>query len=423
MKSLLLRSLLVVRRSPSVVTACWVGGGGVALMGGNLLLAGILPRQDFGRLILFQSLLFVGVGLAPLGLDSLIVRRELSPGRGTVAAVLLAAAVTALLLGVAGSALYQLPLAPIGLLAAGCLAGAMGRLYAASEQTALRFRRSQFVSQVPFLAYALGVLILWLGGVREWTVAAALLVGGHVMGGVAGAGLQRLSPASPVRFSEPGVAALGRAWPKALAFAGLMASLLVLNQMERLVAGRFLTLDDVATLGVALAIVGSPYRLLAGGIAYTLAPYLSYETRPVERLRLVRGEIRLAVFLGLAGGGVLLIVAEPVITTLYNGGYDVPRNLVLAIVTVGMLRLLYGCGSAAITALGQARQLAWLNLIGWIATAGAAAAAFSLSGYGLVGIVAGVGFGWAVRLTAAAALLLPAFRPAADSDLRSAPQP
>lgn len=422
MKSLLLRSLLVVRRSQSVVTACWIGGGGVALMGGNLLLAGILPRQDFGRLILFQSLLFVGVGLAPLGLDSLIVRRELSLARVPVAAVLLAAAITALFLCVAGSALYQLPLPAIGLLAAGCLAGAPGRLYAASEQTALRFRRSQFISQVPFLAYALGVLILWLGGVREWTVAAALLVGGHVMGGVAGAGLQRLSPASPVRFSEPGVAALGRAWPKALAFAGLVASLLVLNQMERLVAGRFLTLDDVATLGVALTIVGSPYRLLAGGITHTLAPYLSYELRPVERLRLVRGEIRLSAFLGLAGGGVLLIVAEPVITTLYNGSYDVPRNLVLAIVSVGMLRLLYGCGSAAITALGQARQLAWLNLIGWIATVCAAAAAFSLSRYGLAGVVAGVGCGWAVRL-AAAALLFPAFRPAAVSDLRAAPLP
>ncbi len=143
----------------------------------------------------------------------------------------------------------------------------------------------------------------------------------------------------------------------------------------------------------------------------------------MERLRLVRGEIRLSVFLGLAGGGVLLIVAEPVITTLYNGSYDVPRNLVLAIVTVGMLRLLYGCGSAAITALGQARQLAWLNLLGRIATACAAAAAFSQSGYGLVGVVVGVGCGWAVRLAAAAALLLPAFRPAAVSDLRSTPQP
>ena len=92
------------------------------------------------------------------------------------------------------------------------------------------------------------------------------------------------------------------AWPKALAFAGLVASLLVLNHGAP--CGR--SLLDARRRRHARSGTDDRWLTVSAAsrrLAYTLAPYLSYEPRPVERLRLVRGEIRLSAFLRLAGGG------------------------------------------------------------------------------------------------------------------------
>ncbi len=402
------RALGAVRRSQSVMSSVWIGGGGIAVMGGNLLLAGILARQDFGRLILFQSILTVGVGLAPLGLDNLVVRRELPPTGDTQRRVLLAAGAVAAALGVGTAVLYDFPIPIAALLAAGCVVAALARLYAAAERAALRLHRSQLVTQAPSVAYGAGVVLVWLLADRDWRIAAFVMVLGHGVAVVVGAVMYGM----PTSAEKPAAVRAPDVWAKAFAFAGMFASVLVLSQMERLVAGRVLSLEDVATFGVVATVAGSPYRLLSDGIGYALMPRLGRASDPEEWARLIQSEVWIALTLGLAGGAVLLVVGGPLVEALYGGKYQAPPALVLAIVLVGMIRLLYSPASAAVSALAQTRELGWFSVSGWITTALAAAVAVGLSRFGLVGVVTGAGVGWAGRLAAAVVLVRPAFRSA-----------
>ena len=380
------------------------------MMVGNLAFAGMLSSEDFGRLTLFQAVLFIGVGLAPLGLDSLVVRREIEAVRTAMVGASVAAIVTAILIVVAAKALYDFGTWSIALIAVACLVGAVARIYAAFEQAVVRLPRSQLISQAPHLCYGLAALLLLAGDWRDWRVAALVLVAGYVVSAGIGwvmfrSGTRRFSPGSGrsiQTFSR-------EMWRRAFTFAGILASLLLLSQVERLVVARFSTLEDLATFGVAVAIVGSPYRLLGSGIGYALMPRLRQEASAAGRRRLLRAELYLALILGGGGGGVLIVAARPLIESLYGGKYDVTVGLIVAIVLVGFVRLLYGCASAAVSALGETPQLRSFNVLGWVGTLVAVVSAVALSSYGLVGVVAGAGLGWLVRLAAATVLVGPAF--------------
>jgi O-antigen/teichoic acid export membrane protein len=387
--------------------AIWIGAGGAAFMIANLLLAGLLGSEDFGRLALFEAVVAVSVGLGPVGLDTLVVRRELSVNSGTLWRAVWASSVVALVASFAGTAVYGLESAAVALLVVTCLAAAVSRMSAAHEQSVIRLTRSQLIAQVPKLVFAMGALFLTVAEIRDWRAGAATLVFGYVTAGCVGLVIVRPELRAQRMAASDSVSAPGRLWRKSLAFTGILASLVLLGQVERLVIARVMSLEDLAVFAVAATVVGSPYRLLQGGIGYAFMPRLRQASRVLERRNLVWGELMLAGFLGVGGGVLLTVFARPLIEALYGGRYRVTFGLVVAIVFAGLVRLGYGVASAAVSALGGLRQLRWFNLAGWLGTAVAVFSAVLLSAYGLVGVVVGGLLGWIVRLTVATALVRP----------------
>ena len=123
---------------------------------GNLVLAGALEPEDFGRLALFQAVLGLAIGVSTFGFDSLVVRREVDVSPATIRRAIATGVATGVVAGLASYFVFGFPLIVVGLLSASCVAGASARMYAAAEQAAVRLSRSQFLTQLPYVSFAIG---------------------------------------------------------------------------------------------------------------------------------------------------------------------------------------------------------------------------------------------------------------------------
>lgn len=382
----------------SAQVAVWIGAGGLALMVGNLVLAGVLPAEDFGRLTLVEAILSVGVGIGPLGHDSLVVRREVPQrwesilliGTGSLGLSALAGGVTYLLyeIGIVGSVLVSV----------GCLGGAVGLLCAAFDRADMNLNRAQAVSQLPFLAFAVGALVLWAVGDRAWLHSAAAIVGGYVLSGAVGLVLfqYRRHGADDIEAERDQQSWRDR-WRKAFTFLGIVASGFILNQIERFIIPRALDLEELAVYGVAATLVLGPYKLLQGGIGYALMPRLTSTGDTRHRRSLVQRELQFAAGSSLAVGMCALVAVPFVVELLYADKYAVGVWLVAAVALVGGLRAFYGAVAATLKALGDEAQLHKYNVTGWASILVALGGGFGLAWGGLVGVTLGVSLGWAVR--------------------------
>jgi O-antigen/teichoic acid export membrane protein len=140
-------------------------------------------------------------------------------------------------------------------------AGGISRVAAAIFQSQLRFGTALSLSQ------GLAVALLGMGAFAviaegaEIKVLAALVAGYYVIS--AGVGWGVLS-----RQKRAGAPA-EHSFLEGLSLLGITAAALLLMQLERLLAPRLLTLEDLATFAVATTLVGSPFRMLQMGAGYT----------------------------------------------------------------------------------------------------------------------------------------------------------
>lgn len=403
-----------VLRSGSVQVAAWIGAGGVALMAANLLFAGLYSPEDFGRLALVQGLLSIGVGVAPIGLDLLAARGDVPSSLTTVRYGAIVGVLGGMLLGIAGVLLYQLPWYVAIVLAVGCLAGAVARICTAFDQAALRLNRAQAVYQSPYLVTLLAAVVLTYFKTGNWVVAAAALAAGYAFAALTGLIIHARRSAGD--FTESTRSRSFRmSWPlwrRGMTFVGIAASVLVLIQSERLIIPRVLTLQDLALFSIVATLVGSPYRLLWGGIGYALLPRLSGTDDPTVRRRLVKNEALLALAGCLIAASILLPIAAPLIHMLYRGKYIVPSGLVLAVVVLGTARVSYGVASATVNGLCDDRGLKWANRAGWIATLGSLGLGLTIGRLGIIVIVLINAVAWAARAVVAFVLASPFLWPA-----------
>lgn len=367
-------------------------------MVGNLVLAGVLPAEDFGRLTLIEAMLSVGVGIGPLGHDSLVVRREVPQSWGSIFRIGLGSVVTAATAGGVAYVFYDLgPVASI-LVSVGCLGGALGLLCASFDRADVQLNRAQAISQSPFLVFAVGALILWLLADRTWLHSAAVIVGGYVLSGLIGLLVFQHRCRKGIWVeSESDSRDWSDRWRKAFTFLGIVASGFILNQIERFIIPRALDLEELAVYGVAATLVLGPYKLLQGGIGYALMPRLTSADTASERRSMIYRELKFAVATSITLGGCALLAVPFVVEVLYSGKYSVEIALVAAVAVVGSLRAIYGAVAAALKALGDENQLQHYNLTGWASIGVAVGAGFGLAWGGLVGVTLGVALGWAVR--------------------------
>ena len=361
---------------------------------GNLLLARALPPAQFGVFTLFVALVQIGASLAPIGLDGQVNRRPggvLSPGRPLLTSVIVAAATA-----IVASTLYRMDAALVVALFISITAGGTSHVASAIFQSRLRFGLALSLSQ------GLAVALLGMGTVAviaegaEPRFLAALVAGYYVMSASVGWGI--LARKRPEGRTE------AHSFLEGLSLLGITAAALILNQLERLLTPRLLTLEDLATFAVAATLVGSPFRMLQMGAGYTLLPRLSTASTPEERRQLVRREAAAVILIGGAAALVLLFAAPWIARLLLAGKYELSTALIIAALVSGAVKMADGFATTMVWALGSPRQLALLNWVSWTCAGVGVTAAWLGARWGLIGLMYGVTLGWVCRGAVAGAL-------------------
>jgi len=387
--------------SPSLYSAILMATGGVALACANLILAKVLDINDFGRVVLFQAMASIAIGVAPLGVDSLLVRRELGFSRKLLSRIPIIACSLAILFA-CGDFLFDNRRTTIDealLFGLACFGGGIARLAICSEQSRERFWHGQLISQAPYLCFLLFSIVLLFIESPTWRLGLVAFVLGQLIGAALGFAITEEN-----HFGEPGMTSAGFR-SRAFSFLAIFLSVLLLSNLERLVVAGCLGLEAVATFGVAATLIVSPYRILAAGIGFTLMPRLVKKPSGSIKRKLLLEEVLVATVFGVLGGILLLLLAPLLISTLYEDKFRVPPILLICLLISGLIRTAYGIVSASVGGIGDTRTLRQFNLYGWLGTGVAAVAAILLSSVGPSGVVVGVGLGWVIRIFAGLILM------------------
>jgi O-antigen/teichoic acid export membrane protein len=378
-------------RLPTIRTAVVYAASGVGFAGANLVLARLLPKDEYAVFTLVLALVNFGFALATAGIDGIVLRQALEFGPRLLGRVTAAAAAVALALGVAAELGYRLGPALIAMVVVSTAAGGIMVVAGAQFQREQRFGLSLSLIQSPNLFLALAAAAVVATGADAAWVPVLIATAGFVLGAWLGWWLllreRGAKPERGYRFS----------WGEAFAYAGLNASGLLLVQLERLLIPHVLPLAELATYGVLAAVVGSPFRVLQNSVGYSLLPRLTAATSVAEQRRLVAREVWLAALLVVLASAAVWVAVPLVEHWFLAGKYHLGKPLVLAAVVAGLAKVLNAFSKATVTALASARELALINVLGWVAVVVAAVAAAAAARWGLPGVIYGVGAGWLLR--------------------------
>jgi O-antigen/teichoic acid export membrane protein len=281
---------------------------------------------------------------------------------------------------------YGLSAGTAALLLAATLGGGSMLVAAAKFQSEQRFGVSLALAQSPNLLLLLGAFAVLASPTRTATLPFAILAVGLVVAAAVGWALVLRQPRAQATTKIP--------WGEAFPLAGVAAAGMLLIQLERLVIPYVLPLADLALFGVLGAIAGSLFRLLQMGIGFTLLPRLRSATNVLERRQLIAHELRLAVVIAAAGAVAILVLTPLVERWLLAGKYHLAPGLVVAVLFSGIAKIAHAFAKAAATALATQRELALVNAAGWLSVALAIGSAVVAAGWGLEGVIYGVGAGW-----------------------------
>jgi len=387
-------SLRLLQKSTALRAAVGFGLGGVGFALGNLLLARALPPAEFGVFTLFLALVQMGASLGPIGLQGQVNRdptRRVSPTRLLLTSAIVGGAIAAV-----ASVLYGLEPALVVALFVSVVAGGCTLVASAVFQSRLRFAAALGLSQsFALVLLAIGAGAVVAGGAPLWLLG-ALVAGQYVLLSIVGwgiLGLRRLQGSAE-----------GHSLWEGLSLLGITAAALLLMQLERLLAPRLLSLEDLARFAVVATLVGSPFRMLQMGAGYTLLPRLRAATTPQARWRLIRHEALAVALIGGAGGIVLLSAAPWIAEHLLAGKYELSTGLMLAALVSGVAKLADAIATTMVWALANARQLAMLNWVSWACAALGVALGWLGARWGLLGLMYGVTAAWVCRGAVSGAL-------------------
>jgi O-antigen/teichoic acid export membrane protein len=382
-------------RSPTLRSMVVYGAAGAGFAGANLVLARVLPKDEYGLFTLVIALMNLGFSLAPTGVDGIVNRRHLEAGPSLLRRVLFASSCVGVIFAMIGLLAYDLSPTLTLLLFLSTTAGGAMLVAGAKFQSEHRFGISLSLIQSPniVLLIAAGVVVA-LHTRSAWPailISTAGLVVAAIVGWVV---LFRERHQKPDRSSD-------FAWKEALSFAGLEVAGLTLVQLERLVIPHVLPITEVATFGVLAAIVGSLFRVMQMGVGYTLLPRLRAATSIPQRRKLIAHEARLVSGITVLGCALIWFVTPLVEQAFLRGKYHLAPALVVAALASGIAKILNAFAKATVSALATARELAIVNFLGWGSVLLAIAASILGARWGLTGVIYGVALGWLLRAATA----------------------
>lgn len=392
-------------RSASLRTAAVMGLGGIGFSLGSLLLARVMPTQEYGLVSLVLGVVAVAGLTAPLGLDQVAARRGIRLDAGWRRAALAATSLTAVAAAIVAALVYHLSAALAASVALMTLALGVAQSAGGHFQGRQHLRTAVWVVQLLNGALALvalldlGIRLPTAGQVCLLTAAVALL---------AAAGVWWL-----VRRREGAGDRQPRPWGlrrEAISLLTVQTCGSAFIQLERLLLGPVVGLHSLAVYSVLAALVSSPFRLLQGAVQFTLIPTL----RVAGDARARRGKLMreaALVFVTIATGSLAIwVLAPPVARWLTAGRYDLSHALIAATLVSGFLKVLSGFLTAVVVSCGDDRRLRALSFICWGSIGISVGGAFWTAPWGLVGVLYGISAGWLIRCVCTGWLALPHLR-------------
>jgi O-antigen/teichoic acid export membrane protein len=367
------------------------GAAGAGFAGANLILARLLPKDEYALFTLVVALVNLGYSLAPAGVDTMVNRLHLDASPRLLSRVLAGASGVALIFTAIGLIAYTLsPLMSLLLFVSTAAGGAM-MVAGAKFQSQHRFGISLSLIQSPNVVLLLAALVVAVFHTQRAAVAVLISSLGFV--GAAAVGWTLLFRE---RHGKP-PGSIDFPWKEALTFAGLDIAGLTLIQLERLVLPHVLPLSDLATYGVLAAVVGSLFRVMQMGVGYTLLPRLRAATTVHQRRTLIAHETRLISVIVLLGSTLIWLVTPVLEHTFLAGKYHLSTALIVAALVSGVIKILNAFAKGTVSALATGRELTMINVFGWISVGIAVVAAIVGARWGLAGVIYGVALGWLVR--------------------------
>ena len=386
--------------SPTLRSTVIYGASGLGFAGANLILARMLPTEEYAVFTLVIAVVNLSFALAPLGVDGIVQRHRLDAGPTLLKRTLLAGILTGVASALVAGFAYHLDGLYLMLVFASTVAGGAMAVAGAQFQSEQRYGISLSLMQSPNLVLILGALAVALTGVHYARLPLTISSLGFVVAGVVGWRILFRERGSKLHHGT------WFPWKEALSFTGLNAAGLVLVQLDRLIIPYVLPLHDLATFGVLAAIAGSLFRVLSMGVGYSLVPRLRAAGSVSARRRLIAHETKLIGVIIVAGSLAIWFLTPWVERAFLAGKYDLGRPLLLATIFSGVAKIMNSFTKAMVTALATGPEVSIVNLLGWVSVGVAVAAAVFGARWGLAGVIYGVGFGWLMRALTASYLTL-----------------
>ncbi|MDE2448025.1 MAG: oligosaccharide flippase family protein [Gammaproteobacteria bacterium] len=405
--------LKALYRSASLRTAAAMGLGGVGFSLGSLLLARVLPTQEYGLVSLVLGLVAVAALTAPLGLDQVLARRGISLDTGWRRAALGACLTSALAAATIAALVYRLSPSLVVSVAVITLALGVAQAAGGHFQGQHHLRLAVWVVQLLNAALALVALLTVAVGIRTAGAVCALVAVLVLAAAAAVWWLVRLRQGT----GGPQPAPWGLRW-ESLSLLTVQACAAAFMQLERLLLGPIVGLHELAVYSVLAALVSSPFRLLQAAVQFTLIPTLRIAGDVRARRSKILREAALVFVIIAAGSVAIWVLAPPLASWFVAGRYTLPHALIAAALVSGFLKVLSGFLTAVVVSCGEERRLRILSYLSWIAIGVSVAGAFLTEPWGLVGVLYGIAAGWLVRCVCTAWLALPYLRDTRASGAR-----
>jgi O-antigen/teichoic acid export membrane protein len=399
---LMLKSFLM---SPSLRVATAFALSGAAFAIGNLILAHVLPAREYGLVSLIIGLIAATLQIAPLGIDLFITRRGLRLGKRLRRTALFASVCTALVVALVSAVAYDLtPVVTVCLLAAIAAAGA-------SQAAAAHFQsQKEFKTSVPIIQASNWTLVLIgaltaLSGAQTATFPVVLMTASGLAVGAFSWWL--------LIKRDDGLnndTTMAGHWRETLALVTVTGAGAIFMHLERLVLPATVGIEDLAVFGVLASLVGSPFRIIQGAIAYTVVPGLRDAKTVAQRRQLLLKEGRLVTVVLLLGSTVIWYLAGPLAHFLLAGRYDLSKPLIAATLVSGALKVLSAVGTSIVSALAPESGVRALSIGSWLCVGVSAAASFPAAPWGLTGVIYAISIGWLLRCVIAGWIALPHLR-------------
>jgi O-antigen/teichoic acid export membrane protein len=368
--------------------------GGVGFALGNILLARVLPEEEYGRVALFLAIAQLGITLGPLGMETVVNRHHLSASTSLLGRVLLTSSIVAVSFATIAFLFYEFGAPLAWVLAVTVLAAAVNRVGGSFFQSKQKFGLSLFLILIHNWIVLCTVPVVLLFDRPEALPAALTIATGYVtmaaLGWRKGFDLRRgVRPAPDAEMPSSGTIVR-----EGLAVVGLQVAIAAFFQLDRLLIPNALSIRDLAIYSVVSAVAASPFRMLQTGFSFALLPRVRACASRAAIERLLRHEIFVAFAMASAAAVLVLAVTPWLLSWLLDSRYEFRMSLLYALIVVGFVRVWNGISGATVSAVGSARQLVAFNACSWGSLALGASCAWFARGAGLTGIVYGLGVGW-----------------------------